>query len=60
MSDMKLTRKELLDLVKQAEADGRAFINQVDREGLGMKTVTDHRKRVERFLAELAKLGELE
>lgn len=45
------------DLVSQAHQDSKSFVNQCDREGIGMATVTDHRKRVEKFLARLAKLG---
>ena len=49
---LKSKTQELLELaVKQCYE----FINQVDREGLGMKTITDHRKRVELFLKQVAK-----
>lgn len=41
----------------QAIADNRAFINQCDREGLGMQTVTDHRKRIEKLFKECEKEG---
>ena len=43
------TKGHLLQMVKQAKSDMDAFINQCDREGLGMATVTDHRKRIEKF-----------
>lgn len=43
--------KTLDALLTQAVLDAKAFIQQVDREGLGMATVTDHRKRVEKFLS---------
>lgn len=43
-------------LVKQATLDSKAFIQQVDTEGLGMATVTDHRKRVDKFLAIVSKI----
>jgi hypothetical protein len=47
----------LVDAVRHAGADSKAFITQCDREGVGMQTVIDHRGRVEKFLAKLVKIG---
>lgn len=44
-------------LLVQAITDCKAYINQCDREGIGMQTVTDHRKRVEKFLARCAAIS---
>ena len=51
------SHKTALSLLNQAIADCKDFINQVDREGLGMKTITDHRKRVEKFLKSVEQIG---
>ena len=53
----KAAHSETGDLLHQATAAMRAFIHQVDREGLGMQTVTDHRVRVDKFLETLKQLG---
>lgn len=37
-------------LVQHAFEINKDFINQCDRDGIGMQTVTDHRKRVEKWL----------
>ena len=58
--DYDTLQKEHLEVVEAlgiAIADAKAFINQVDREGVGMKSVTDHRKRVEKFFKHLEKIG---
>jgi hypothetical protein len=47
------------DLLNQAIADSKAFINQCDRDGIGMQTVTDHRKRVEKFFNRLKAIGRM-
>jgi len=47
--------ERLVKFINIAIADSEAFINQCDREGLGMKTITDHRKRIEKFLKEYRK-----
>ena len=52
-----LPKKEILLLLEKAHGDMKAFVNQCNREGIGMQTVTDHRKRVDKFLIELNKLG---
>lgn len=48
---------KVLALLEQASQDAKAFIHQCDTEGVGMKTVTDHRKRLEKFKAALLKEG---
>lgn len=52
---VKAAYSQLCRLLGLAQGDMNAFISQVDKEGLGMKTVTDHRKRVEKWLAQLGK-----
>lgn len=49
------TNKTLLVLAVTAS---KAFIDQCDREGLGMQTVTDHRKRIDKFFEAVSRAGE--
>lgn len=48
---------DAIHCVKQAKEDSLAFINQCDREGLGMQTITDHRKRIEKFLKQIGEVN---
>jgi len=46
-----------VSIVKQAVEDAKAFIWQIDHEGVGMQTVCDHRVRVDKFLKRLKSMG---
>lgn len=48
--------KTLESALHMAFEDCKAFINQCDRDGIGMQTVTDHRKRTEKFLKTLSSI----
>ena len=53
----KRAHSETADLLNEAIRDNAAFIHQLDRQGLGMQTVCDHRVRVDKFTEKLKKLG---
>lgn len=44
------------ELLEQAIADQRAFLNDVDRKGPVMEATIDHRVRVEKFLNDIKQL----
>jgi hypothetical protein len=54
---LKAEYEETKNLLDEAIRDAKAFIHQLDRHGVGMQTVIDHRTRVDKFFSKLKKLG---